>query len=77
MLPNQTKPYQPIPKYAHINQEPNVGTSTAAIRYAAPLNVILAVKPLKNILSENLQPVFLRLLLSFYNGEYVIVPDKV
>ena len=34
--------------------------STAAIM--APLNVILAVKPLKNILSENLQPVFLRLL---------------
>ena len=30
----------------HINQEPNVGTSTAAIMYAAPLNVILAVKPL-------------------------------
>ena len=61
----------------HINQEPNVGTSTAAIMYAAPLNVILAVKPLKNILSENLQPVFLRLLLSFYNGEYVIASDKV
>ena len=30
----------------HINQEPNVGTSTAAIMYAAPLKVILAVKPL-------------------------------
>ena len=34
--------------------------------YAAPLNVILAVKPLKNILSENLQPVFLRLLLTLF-----------
>ena len=33
----------------HINQEPNVGTSTAAIMYAAPLNVILAVKPLWRI----------------------------
>ena len=54
-----------------------VETSTAAIMYAAPLNVILAVKPLKNIMSENLQPVFLRLLLSFYDGEYVIAPDKV
>ena len=33
----------------HINQEPNAGTSTAAIMYAAPLNVILAVKPLWRI----------------------------
>ena len=41
------------------------------------INVILAVKPLKNILSENLQPVFLRVLLNFYNGEYVIASDKV
>ena len=32
---------------------------------------------LKNIMSENLQPVSLRLLLSFYNGEYVIAPDLV
>ena len=48
----------------HVNQEPNVGTSTAVILYAALMIVILAVKPLKNIMSENIEAVFLRLLLN-------------
>ena len=57
----------------HINQEPNVGTSTASIMYVGSSNVILVVKPLKNILSENLQPVFLRLLLTCIVGVLCIV----
>ena len=63
----------------HINQEPNVGTSTVAIMCAELIECHTSGQTMEEypVWTGNLHPVFLRLLLSFYNGEYVIASDMV
>ena len=63
----------------HINQEPNVGTSAVAIMCAELIECHTSGQTMEEypVWTGNLHPVFLRLLLSFYNGEYVIASDMV
>ena len=63
----------------HINQEPNVGTSAVANMCAELIECHTSgqTKEEYHVWKSSKKPVFLRLLLSFYNGEYVIAFDKV
>ena len=63
----------------HINQEPNVGTSAVANMCAELIECHTSgqTKEEYHVWKSSKKTVFLRLLLSFYNGEYVIAFDKV